>query len=210
MILWTTHRFIRYLLCLFVSGLFANVNASVNIFLNFICDTPCMKKSAIYDWIQRFWDGREDMNDNPGHGWRIETRTPSTIKNFCPGRPNWMRSCIWTSSDVSTNEFVGFGLSCGRTTLGCSTKIMHPCTLPLKFTTFLQKIKWMCWTTHHIHSISLRATFLFCKIKNDLKGYRFQSVENILKNSTAALKGIKEEEFSVCFEQWKHRMEKCI
>ncbi len=28
MILWTTHRFIRYLLCLFVSVLFANVNAS--------------------------------------------------------------------------------------------------------------------------------------------------------------------------------------
>ncbi len=28
--------------------------------------------------------------------------------------------------------------------------------------------------------------------------------------SKAALKGIKEEEFSACFEQWKHRMEKCI
>ncbi len=52
--------------------------------------------------------------------------------------------------------------------------------------------------------------FLFCKIKNTLKGYRFQSVENIQKNSTAVLKGIKEEEFSVCFGQWKHCMEKCI
>ncbi len=31
MILWTTHRFIRYSLRLFVSILFANVNASMNL-----------------------------------------------------------------------------------------------------------------------------------------------------------------------------------
>ncbi len=52
--------------------------------------------------------------------------------------------------------------------------------------------------------------FLFCKIKNTLNGDRFQSVEDIQKNSTAAFKGFKEEEFRVCFEQWKHHIEKCI
>ncbi len=35
-------------------------------------------------------------------------------------------------------------------------------------------------------------------------------MEDNQKNLTAAFKGIKEEEFSVCFEQRKHCMEKCI
>ncbi len=52
--------------------------------------------------------------------------------------------------------------------------------------------------------------YLFCKIKNNLKGHRFQNVEDIQKNLTAAFKGIKEEEFGTCFEQWKQRMKKCI
>ncbi len=39
-----------------------------------------MKKSAVYDWIQHFWDGREDVNDDLGHGWLIETRTPSNVE----------------------------------------------------------------------------------------------------------------------------------
>ncbi len=42
--------------------------------------------------------------------------------------------------------------------------------------------------------------FLFHKIKNTLKGHNFKSVEDIQKKSTSALKGIKEEEFSACFE----------
>ncbi len=47
--------------------------------LNNMYGEVTMKKSAIYDWIQHFWDGREDVNDNPGHGRHIETRTPSNI-----------------------------------------------------------------------------------------------------------------------------------
>ncbi len=43
-------------------------------------------------------------------------------------------------------------------------------------------------------------TFLFRKIKNTLKGHRFQSVEDIQKNSTVALEDIKEDQFSACFE----------
>ncbi len=52
--------------------------------------------------------------------------------------------------------------------------------------------------------------FLFRKFKNTLKGHHFQNVEDIQKNLTAALQGIKEEEFSACFKQQKHRTEKCI
>ncbi len=48
--------------------------------LNNMYDEVNMKKSAVYDWIHQFWDGREDVNDDPGCGWHIETQTPSNVK----------------------------------------------------------------------------------------------------------------------------------
>ncbi len=39
-----------------------------------------MKKSAVYDWIQRFRVGQEDMNDDPGYGQHNETRTPTNVE----------------------------------------------------------------------------------------------------------------------------------
>ncbi len=123
-----------------------------------------------------------------------------------------MQSCISTSSNVSTNKFVMYNLICEQTTPGCSTKTTYPCSVPLKFTIFSQIIKCICWTTHHIHLISLHATFfLFCKIKNTFKGHSFQGWSTIKKIRLLHLRGhIKEEEFSACFKQWKHHMEKCI
>ncbi len=90
---------------------------------------------------------------------------------------------------------------------------------------YFAKNQGMCWTPHQIYLISLRAIvfysvklkipskvivfsssdlascdfFLFYKIKNTLKGHRFQRVEDIQKNLIVELKGNKEEEFSVCF-----------
>ncbi len=48
--------------------------------LNKVYDEVTMKKSAVYDWIQRFRDGREDMNDDSGCSRHIETRITSNVK----------------------------------------------------------------------------------------------------------------------------------
>ncbi len=45
-----------------------------------LCNEVTMKKLAIYDWIQRFRDGQEDVNDDPGCSRHIETRTPSNVE----------------------------------------------------------------------------------------------------------------------------------
>ncbi|GFW94018.1 putative mariner transposase [Trichonephila clavipes] len=47
--------------------------------------------------------------------------------------------------------------------------------------------------------------FLFPKIKNTLKGHRFQDIETIKQNSTQQLHAISKSEFQKCFEDWKHR-----
>ncbi|GFV30788.1 mariner Mos1 transposase [Trichonephila clavipes] len=46
--------------------------------------------------------------------------------------------------------------------------------------------------------------FLFPKIKNTLKGHRFQDIETIKQNSTQQLWAIPNSEFQKCFEDWKH------
>jgi len=47
-------------------------------------------------------------------------------------------------------------------------------------------------------------------MKRDLKGKRFQNVEEVREKTTEALKAITLHEFQNCFEQWKKRWDKCI
>jgi len=49
------------------------------------------------------------------------------------------------------------------------------------------------------------ADFFFPRMKRDLKGRRFDTVEDLIAAETRALNGIQVEEFHRCFEQWKQR-----
>ncbi|GFX33051.1 HTH_48 domain-containing protein [Trichonephila clavipes] len=51
---------------------------------------------------------------------------------------------------------------------------------------------------------------LFPKIKNTIKGHRFQDIETIKQNSTQQLQAIPKSEFQKCFEDWRHRWAKRI
>jgi histone-lysine N-methyltransferase SETMAR len=51
---------------------------------------------------------------------------------------------------------------------------------------------------------------LFPKLKTALKGHRFSDIADIQGHATTIPKSIPEEEFRKCFEQWKHRLTKCI
>ena len=52
--------------------------------------------------------------------------------------------------------------------------------------------------------------WLFPKLKRPLRGNRFESIEEIQRESARALKAIPTEDFSACFEDWKKRWQKCI
>ena len=52
--------------------------------------------------------------------------------------------------------------------------------------------------------------FLFPRMKRDLKGKRFQNVEEVREKTTEALKAITLQEFQNCFEQWRKRWDKSI
>jgi len=52
--------------------------------------------------------------------------------------------------------------------------------------------------------------FLFPKIKEILKGRRFDDSDDIRSNTTAALKAIPQNQFQNCFEGWTRRWNRCI
>ena len=52
--------------------------------------------------------------------------------------------------------------------------------------------------------------FLFPKLKEVIKGTRFQDSEAIKSAVTRELRAIPEESFQDCVEGWQRRLEKCI
>ena len=52
--------------------------------------------------------------------------------------------------------------------------------------------------------------WLFPKLKTTLKGYRFESREEIMQNATAEMNTFPKEAFQKCFRHWKHRWAKCV
>ncbi|CAH2096444.1 unnamed protein product [Euphydryas editha] len=52
--------------------------------------------------------------------------------------------------------------------------------------------------------------WLFSKLKRPLRGNRFDSIEDIKRESLRSFKAIPEIDFNNCFEEWKKRWQKCI
>ncbi|EGI63610.1 Mariner Mos1 transposase, partial [Acromyrmex echinatior] len=52
--------------------------------------------------------------------------------------------------------------------------------------------------------------FLFPRLKRELKGKHWESVENIQKHVTMFLRDIPVEEFQRAFQAWQTRLRKCI
>jgi hypothetical protein len=52
--------------------------------------------------------------------------------------------------------------------------------------------------------------WLFPHLKMQLKGTRFDSRDDLIRNATAKLYSIRKEAFQKCFEQWQNRWEKCV
>jgi len=52
--------------------------------------------------------------------------------------------------------------------------------------------------------------FLFPKCKLVVRGQHLGNVKTIKSETISLLKGLREEEFQGCFQQWKRRWDKCI
>jgi len=58
--------------------------------------------------------------------------------------------------------------------------------------------------------LALSDFFLFPKIKEILKGRHFDDIDDIRRNTTAALKAFPRNQLQNCFEGWTRRWHRCI
>jgi len=61
-------------------------------------------------------------------------------------------------------------------------------------------------TVPHSPDLAPSDFYMFPRMKRDLKGKRFQNVEEVREKT----KAITWQEFQNCFEKWKKRWDKCI
>lgn len=52
--------------------------------------------------------------------------------------------------------------------------------------------------------------WLFPKIKYHLKGQRFDTIEDIQRNTTSALRSLTKQDYAGCFTKWQDRWTKCV
>ena len=52
--------------------------------------------------------------------------------------------------------------------------------------------------------------FLFPKIKIQLKGTHFLTVEEVQRKTTELMNSVSQDDFQHCFEMWKQRMQLCV
>jgi len=60
------------------------------------------------------------------------------------------------------------------------------------------------------HDVAPCDFFIIPKLKNDLKGHNFGTVENVQAAATKALNNISSEDFLHCYEEWQKRWNHCI
>jgi hypothetical protein len=69
---------------------------------------------------------------------------------------------------------------------------------------WLQAKWWWCLPYPPTHLTTLFSTYLYPRMKQVLKWWRFANVVEIQRESLAAPDSISVEDFRQCFQQWKH------
>ena len=143
--------------------------------------------------------------------WRFLILSVSyTMSTLLTGK-QLTRNSTWRSCDVCVNEFAeNDRKNCGMATGSC-TMTMSPHTLHNLVQQFLVKHGTaQLQQPPYSPDLAPRDFFLFPRLKNVLKGHRFEAREDIKRNSTKTLLDVPKEEFAKCFQQWQKRWAKFV
>jgi len=122
----------------------------------------------------------------------------------CPKSPFDYQRDSWSHVAFEGRRTSEEGLSCGWTRVGCCTTTMHQLTRPSLCAIFWRKTKRPLFPSHPTLQIWLQRTF-FC-LESTLKGRRFDTFDEIQKNSKKALFAIPKEAFQSWQKRWERRV----
>ncbi|PNF37545.1 hypothetical protein B7P43_G13826 [Cryptotermes secundus] len=143
-----------------------------------------MSNSQIKKWYNHFKDGRTSVDSKPRSGRPSASQNENVIEQV------W--TLVMVDHRITVRELVNeIGLSIGSVhsvlteNLGMRRAPYLPDMAPCDF-------------------------WLLPKLKMPLKGTRFESREDIMRNAMAQLMTIPKDAFQKCFQQWRKRWEKCV
>jgi hypothetical protein len=170
-----------------------------------------MKTSNVFEWHERFKEGREDVNDDERTGRPKLTGQMKIVHFQFLEQGRAVNQHCYLEILARLREAVRQR----RLELWPDAWILyHDNALArdaLAVREFLTK-KSIVKLDHSPHSPDLAPcdSWLFPKLKTALKGHRFSDIVDIQGHATTILQSIPEEEFQKCFELCKHRLTKCI
>ena len=165
-----------------------------------------LSKTRAYEWHSAFKSGRDVVEDLPRSG---RPSTSSTEVNICKVKEMVTENLHSSLREIAAELSVSHQSI--RTILNdCSGMKRVAARLVLKDLNFFQKLNRVKAenSTNNIkqppYSPDMAPTdiFLFQKLKLPLRGTRFQSIEDMTKNSWRELKSIPENAFKKCFDDW--------
>ncbi len=189
-------------------------------------------RAVVYRWIRRFKDGRDELEDDPREG------RPSTSKNA--QNVELVRNLVEEDRRITVIEIANeLGISAGSTfsiltdDLGFSKlsarwvpKALQQHQMDLRsdlslalltrieaktVRTILREFRWEI-LSHPPYSPDLAPSdfFLFPKLKEHLKGTRFQSILEAKREVVTWLTRQAPEFYQEGISRWKHRLRKCF
>jgi transposase len=181
-----------------------------------------MQKTVAYQWYARFRDGREETTDDARSGRPSTSKTPEKRDEVLTlVRANRRITCREVSDELNISLGSAFDIMSNDLGLKKVTAVLVPKTLTfaqmerahtaLKVADYLREMQ-MSVLPQPPYSPDLAPAdfFLFGKLKNSLKGSRFDSIPEIQDASARTLKDIPQSDFQKSFDHWKKRWQKCI
>ncbi|EGI62895.1 FLJ37770-like protein, partial [Acromyrmex echinatior] len=172
----------------------------------------CISRSQFGRWHKAFKEGREEVADGPP----TTARTDENVNRMCEVLPSDRRLSIQYIADtINMSTFAVHGI----VTENLQMRRVCAKLVPKVLTEDQKELRvWRCQefntpvVPQPLYSPDLAPCdfFLFPRLKRELKGKHWESMENIQKHVTTFLRDIPVEEFQRAFQAWQTRLRKCI
>ena len=171
----------------------------------------CLSRSKVFEWYARFKAGRESLADDPREGCPSTSTTDGNIERVRVAVSSNPRATVEMLAD---ELHISEGSVHTILTEKLGKNLLHdnaPAHTAILVAQFLAKRK-VTVITHPPYSPDLAPAdfFLFPKLKNAMKGDRFDDVPDIQRNVTRIMNSIPAEQFKRAFRHLYERSKICV
>ncbi|KAG5310893.1 MOS1T transposase, partial [Acromyrmex insinuator] len=161
-------------------------------------------------------EGREEVADEPRSGHPTTARTDENVNRVCEVlRSDRQLSIQYIADTLNISTFAVHGIvtenlrkACAAIKLHHDNALSHAAFIVANYLT--RSNTPVVPQPPHSPDLAPCDFFLFPRLKRELKGKHWESVENIQKHVTTFLRDIPVEEFQRAFQVWQTRLRKCI